>query len=249
MPLKINGTNITDLFINGEEYKALKIDAEAYFCKRYNLNQNESEGVTFTINRTSSPNQQAGTGNIGTGDTIFYGDTIAITAVANPNYASPKLYVDLGDGEGAIERSNGFSFTVENDVSYYGVAELILWTGNEKFYESGSFAVFGPSGAYNVSVTAEVRFDRYYENGHMEGCDGIHDDCAISTEITTAHSSIKDQILQTWVFGYDGAYVDLWWDGGKVNFEFNINSWYGKGTYTKEVPYSLTITEVRRVNA
>lgn len=125
MPLRINNSDITNLFVNGAEFKALHIDNTGRFGKRFSLTPNTSSGVNFMINRTSSPNQQAGTGYISTGNTIYYGDQITITVSPQTNYINTRLYVDIGDGQGSVQRTSPFSFTVSANVTYYGTATYV----------------------------------------------------------------------------------------------------------------------------
>ena len=78
MALRFNNTEITRVYFNGKEEKTLEYNGKRYFGKRFELTKKESHGVTLTVKRTSSPNQQAGTGEISAGNGIYYGDVITI---------------------------------------------------------------------------------------------------------------------------------------------------------------------------
>ena len=125
MPLKINNAEISNLFVNGTEFNALRINDTSRFGKRFSLTQNSSMGVYFSVKRTSSPNQQAGTGTVTAGNTIFYGDQITISGSLQSNYVSAQYYVNIGDGQGMAQRSLPFSFTVTANVLYYGTATYV----------------------------------------------------------------------------------------------------------------------------
>lgn len=61
-----------------------------------NATINSNTAATVTVNRTSSPNQGAGTGNLATNSTIYYGDVLKVT-VTNSNstvYNTPTLKVN-----------------------------------------------------------------------------------------------------------------------------------------------------------
>ena len=122
MSLKANNVEITKVIFNGNEVNALNFNGASYFGKRFSLTQSSSTGVSFTISRTSSPNQQAATGSISTGNTIYYGDVITISVSAAAGYADPKLFVNVGDGQGIQQRTSPFTLTVGNNVSFYGSA-------------------------------------------------------------------------------------------------------------------------------
>ena len=117
MALRFNNTEITRVYFNGKEENTLEYNGKRYFGKRFELTKKESHGVTLTVKRTSSPKQQAGTGEISAGNGIYYGDVITIEIKAEAGYQEPKLYIDTGSG--MEEVSEPYTFTVTGNVSYY----------------------------------------------------------------------------------------------------------------------------------
>lgn len=241
MSLKFNNTEVTRLFFNGEEQKSLRYNGFGYFGKRFTLTRSASTGVTLSVNRTSSPNQQAVTGNVSTGDTIYYGDVITIGITANTNYSNPKLYVDVGDGNGIVQRTSPYTFTVGNNVTYYGSATAgsvstweTVWSGAQTFTDSGSFTVPGLEAGGNVQITANVSFEDFY----MDEDETIYP----GTEFS---GSINRKELPTTVYGNMSS-VDLSRSGNQIVFTFNEGLEYAKGFVLCETPTAINITEVRR---
>lgn len=67
---------------------------------------------TFSVIRTSSPLQNASTGSLSTGNTIYYNDVISITAEASPGYGISALQVNED-----TKFENGASITVTKSVT------------------------------------------------------------------------------------------------------------------------------------
>lgn len=239
MALKFNGTEITNLFINGVEQKSLRYNGTGYFGKRYSLTKNTSTGVTLTVTRTSSPNQRAVMGSISVGSAIYYGDVITISVAAMTDYKNPKLYVDTGDGNGLIERSSPFTLTITNNVIYCGTAIVdnewqTIWTGSQTFSSTGSFTVPGLESGGSVQVTANVDFEEYYIESEESGYLG-----------NVFSSGINRGTLPTTIYGNLSS-VALSRSGSQILFTFNEGEEYSKGFLIYEVPVTINITEVRR---
>lgn len=240
MPLRFNNTEITQVFLNGTEQKSLRYNGTAYFGKRYSLTKNTSTGVTITVNRTSSPNQRAATGSVATGNTIYYGDQLTITATAASGYTNAKLYVNIGDGNGAVQRTSPYTFTVTGNVTYYGTSTAdseweTVWTGTQTFTEAGSFSVPGLTDGGSVQVTAHATFIEYYY-------DEINDRGFLGNSYT---GSVNRSELPVSIYGYN-AYIRLTRNGGSIEFSSTFNEGTAKGYVIYEIPQELTITEVRR---
>lgn len=243
MALKFNNTEITQVVYNGEERTSVMFNNVGYFGKRYSLTQNTSTGVGIYVNRTSSPNQQAGTGSIVTGNTIYYGDVITMSVSANANYSSPKLYVDIGDGSGMIQRTSPFSFTVGGDVSFSGSATYnppnpweTIWTGSQTFTSSGSLIIPGLSVGDSVRLTANAHFTQEFYDF----------DGTFLPDYTQEYSNgTIDATLPMSLYG-NNSYIWFTHEGDKIRFNFIEDDNGLKGVEIYEYPDSLTITEVRR---
>lgn len=233
MPLKINNTDITTLFVNGTEQNALHINNTAYFGKRLSLTQGSSTGVSFSISRTSSPNQQASTGSISSGDAIYYGDTVTITAGASGAYFNPELFADIRDGNGEMKRTNPFTFTAANNVTYRGSATYepwpIVWSGEESFYSSGFFTVSGLSSGDIVQLTAKVVFAHYINNYLSR---------------TYEENIIRGELPSR--IDWEGAYARFTNSGDQLYIEAYERYDSNKGTVAQIKPIQIILKEIRR---
>ena len=241
MSLKFNNTEVERLFFNGEEQNSLQFNGSGCFGKCFTLTQFSLFGVTVSIDRMSSPNQRAETGEIGTGNTIYYGDVIKIAVTAIANYTNPQLFVDVGDGAGLQSRTVPFTFTVTNAVRFSASATApavnweTVWTGTKTFTSSGEFSIPVLKSGGSVQVTATAKFKSYFKYEWEEKYEPISDfDDAINRRElpVTIYANIaslslsrnEDKIIINFIADYDNS----------------------KGYYIVETPVSFTITEVRR---
>ena len=239
MSLGANNVDIKKVIFNGTEVNALKFNGSGCYGRPFSFTQSNSSGVSFSINRTSSPNQQAGTGYIAAGYTLYYGDTVSIGITANANYINPRLFADIGDGRGLLERTAPFTFTVNNNVTFYGTATFqdnweTVWSGSERFTADGSFSVPGPALSGDIQISAEIEFASYLYNPSSD-----------NTEMGTDTQSLTNEILPTTVYS-DGASVYLSRDGNQITFTGTSYSDEYKGYVFYAQPTAITITKVRR---
>ena len=237
MALRFNNTEITRVYFNGKEENTLEYNGKRYFGKRFELTKKESHGVTLTVNRTSSPNQQAGTGEISAGNGIYYGDVITIEIKAEAGYREPKLYIDTGNG--MKEVSGPYTITVTGDVSYYGSAEAdtwkTVWSGSNTVTSMEGFTVPGldtSNGA--LQLTATVTFGRWLISQQTGGV----------MEEETSKRSINRAELPTTA---EGLYSSITFrrQGNQIVFTVQEGWENIKGYYVYESPISTEFTEVR----
>ncbi len=237
MALRFNNTEITRVYFNGKEENTLEYNGKRYFGKRFELTKKESHGVTLTVKRTSSSNQQAGTGEISAGNGIYYGDVITIEIKAEAGYREPKLYIDTGNG--MKEVSGPYTITVTGDVSYYGSAEAdtweTVWSGSNTVTSMEGFTVPGldtSNGA--LQLTATVNFGRWLISQQTGGV----------MEETTYKRSINRAELPTTA---EGLYSSITFrrQGNQIVFTVQEGWENIKGYYVYESPISTEFTEVR----
>lgn len=240
MSLKFNGVDITRVFINGVEQKTLEFNGVSYFGKQYSLTRNTSNNVILTVFRTSSPNEHAPIGNVNTGNTIYYGDAITISATASTHYINPKLYVDIGDGNGMIERTSPFSFIVQNNVIYYGTSIpdpswVTVFSGYEIFYDSDVLTISNLDPGGDIDIIASATFKEYLIDIATEE----------EFEGETYYDSTFRALLPTSLNGYISS-ISLSRVNNQIIINFN-DAWdETKGFDIYETPIELIITEVRR---
>lgn len=231
MPLRINGTEIHTLYINGVEKKRLIINDKAYFGKKYTFS-GSTTGVYISINRKESPYQHASTGSISSGDAIYEGDKIEIYIESQNDYRNAKLYVDLGDGSDEMLRTNTFSFTVVGNVTFRAVAESkILFSGAQHFYSYGSFAVPGLTSDMEILVSATGIFrEEIVDYGN--------------TTTKSAYIPVERRELPFYIYDNGGSFY-LSRNGNRIEVNFYGYNGAFKGAGTNITPIQLTITEVR----
>lgn len=238
MALRFNNTEITSVYFNGVEKMALQFNGAGYFGKRFTLTKSSSTGVTFTVTRTSSPNQRAATGTISTGNTIYYGDVIKITCTASTGYTNAKLYVNTGSGTEV--RTSPYTFTVTGNVTYYGTATRqddwqTVWSGSQLITSGTEFTVPGLSTSGDeAQLSVNVVFGQWlYDSETFE-----------EKNYMTDIRSISRQGLPTTVYG-QYATVSFQRNGNKIEFTATDSLQNMKGYYLYENPVSIEITEVR----
>lgn len=238
MALNFNNTEITGVYFNGVEKMALQYNGTGYFGKRFTLTKNASTGVTLAVNRTNSPNQNAGTGIVSTGNTIYYGDIITITCTASSGYANPKLYVNTGSGMAV--RTSPYTFTVTGNVTFYGEASLsetwkTVWSGSKTITSMENFTVPGlDSSDGEVQLTATTTFGRWI----------IHQQTGAQERYETYKYSINRKILPTTITSLYSS-ITFKRQSNQISFTVQDGSDNMKGYYIYESPISTEFTEVR----
>ena len=240
MPLRVDNIEITQLYVDNKECKVLYINNEPYFGKKYALTQNSSTGVTLSVQRTESPYQRASMGYISAGQAIYYGDKLTISVAATSNYTNPKLYVNIGDGNGLVLRSSPFSFTVTDNVTFYGTATVrgwrTLWSGTRTFTWTDTFSIAELADCSDVEITATAVFNDYYvEPSTYERYNG-----------NQYNDSCNRRSLTVTLRGCNSG-ITIAKNGGQLDITFYDNWEESKGYYLYEQPTSLTITEVRGI--
>lgn len=241
MSLKVNNTEITNVRFNGTEVNALLFNGTGYFGKRFSLSQNSSTGVTFYIERTNSPNQRASIGNIYAGSSIYYGDEITLTVSANSGYSAPKLFADIGDGQGLLQRTSPFKFVVTDDVTFYGSASEILpewveiWSGNVEFMQPDSLTVEALPEGGKLGITGSIEFGTYTYDPYSDSL----------IESSNYTYQLNNKTIPTTV-NYSGASVNFTRSGNKIAFTFNAYQEEYKGYVYGTIPVKVTLTSVKR---
>ena len=236
MALRFKNTEITRVYFNGKEENTLEYNGKRYFGKRFELTKKESHGVTLTVKRTSSPNQQAGTGEISAGNGIYYGDVITIEIKAEAGYQEPKLYIDTGSG--MEEVSEPYTFTVTGNVSYYGKAEKsweTVWSGSNTVTSMEGFTVPGlDTSEETLQLTATVTFGRWLIS---QQTGGLMEEATYKRSINRAELPTKAE----------GLYSSIAFrrQGNQIVFTVREGWQNIKGYYVYEVPVSTEFTEVR----
>lgn len=106
--------------------------------KPYSLTIQAGANSTIAVNRTSSPNQHASTGNITSGGIVYYGDTLTITATPASGYKLVRFTIN------GTEYANSETSAVSQTITVTGAVSVVTatqsaaswqtyWTGSSTY--------------------------------------------------------------------------------------------------------------------
>lgn len=129
-----NGQTITTDNI-GWGYDGEIIAAIPVWGKPFSLTIQAGANSTVTVNRTSSPNQHASTGNITSGGIVYYGDTLTITATPASGYKLVSFTINGTEYANSETSAVSQTITVTSAVSIVSTTESAAswrtyWTGS-----------------------------------------------------------------------------------------------------------------------
>lgn len=124
MAFRFNGVEPTAIKYNGTNLTVLKYGTTAVWGKPFSLTIQAGANSTVTVNRTSSPNQHASTGNITSGGIVYYGDTLTITATPASGYKLTKFTIN------GTEYANGETSAVSQTITITGAVSVVTTTGS-----------------------------------------------------------------------------------------------------------------------
>ena len=135
MALNFNGVEPTAIKYNGTDLTVLKYGTTAVWGKPFSLTIQAGANSTVTVNRTSSPNQHASTGNITSGGIVYYGDTLTITATPASGYKLTKFTINGTEYANSETSAVSQTITVTGAVSIVSTTESAaswktFWTGS-----------------------------------------------------------------------------------------------------------------------
>lgn len=128
MALTYNNVDPTTINYKGTDITVVKYGNTAAWGKHYTLSISAGSNTSITVNRTSSPNQHASTGNIPNGSTIYYGDVLTISYSVSSGYNINTHTVN------GTTFTSGTSYTVTGAISVITTAVAsaswhTIWSG------------------------------------------------------------------------------------------------------------------------
>lgn len=129
MAFTYNGISPTEIKYNGTPLTVLQYGTTKVWGKPYSLSISAGANTTITVNRTSSPNQHASTGNLSNGSVIYYGDVLTISYSVSSGYNISTHTVN------GTTFTSGTSYTVTSAISVVTTAVSAaswhtVWTGS-----------------------------------------------------------------------------------------------------------------------
>lgn len=158
----LQGRDYSATFYNATDLTVLKYNTIAVWGKPFSLTIQAGANSTVTVNRTSSPNQHASTGNITSGGIVYYGDVLTITATPASGYKLVSFTIN------GTEYASGETSAVSQTITVTGAVSVVIntesavswktiWTGSETVHTfrvtTGSFQ--NGSGMYTGSATIQ----------------------------------------------------------------------------------------------
>lgn len=156
MTLYFNDKMPTAIKYNGTDLTVLKYGTTAVWGKPFSLTVQQSYGSEYRILRDTSPNQHANISKISSGSTVYYGDTLTITAIPASGYKLVSFTIN------GTEYANGQTSAVSQTITVTSAVSVVIntesavswktvWTGSNTV---AKFAFWPESkGAKTVTLT------------------------------------------------------------------------------------------------
>lgn len=196
MSFNYNGTNPTAITYNGTSLNVLKYNSTNVWGKPFSLSITQGANTTVTVNRTSSPNQHASTGNISSGSLVYYDDVLQVSVSVGSGYTLQSFTLN------GSAWTSGNSHTVSGNVTVVSSAVAsaswqTVWTGTISFRtRSTTYDNVSNSSFTNIVYGRPTRVSGtgYYQNK------GIFTNFEIPTSSSTNTILVNDGIDQR-IFG------------------------------------------------
>lgn len=158
----LQGRDYSATFYSATDLTVLKYGTTAVWGKPFSLTVQQSFGSEYRIHRDTSPNQHANISTISSGATVYYGDTLTITATPASGYKLVSFTIN------GTEYASGETSAVSQTITVTGAVSVIIntesavswktvWTGssgvNAINVKTGSFQ--DSSGMYSGSRTIQ----------------------------------------------------------------------------------------------
>lgn len=122
MALYFNNVMPTAIKYNGTDLTVLKYGTTAVWGKPFSLTVQQSFGSEYRIHRDTSPNQHADISTISSGSTVYYGDTLTITATPASGYKLVSFTIN------GTEYANGQTSAVSQTITVTSAVSIVINT-------------------------------------------------------------------------------------------------------------------------
>lgn len=124
MALYFNNVLPTAIKYNGTDLTVLKYGTTAVWGKPFSLTVQQSFGSEYRIHRDTSPNQHANISTISSGTTVYYGDTLTITAIPASGYKLVSFTIN------GTEYASGQTSAVSQTITVTSAVSVVINTGS-----------------------------------------------------------------------------------------------------------------------
>lgn len=203
-----NGQTITTDNI-GWGYDGEIIATIPVWGKPFPLTIQAGANSTVTVNRTSSPNQHASTGNITSGGIVYYGDTLTITATPASGYKLNKFTIN------GTEYANGETSAVSQTITVTSAVSIVI---NTESAVSWKTVWTGSRGVNSINVTTGSFSDG---SGMYQGSRIIQQEIVSNAYPTRITYTLAQESPQTTDISQSGVYLTI---GSNSSVRASINS-------------------------
>ena len=205
---------------------------------KYTLTTSKGTGVSsVTVTRTSSPIGGGSTGVLSSGATIYYNDTLTVSAVASTGY-------NLNDYDKNITVSGNYKVSITAEpYSYYIKILVSTATGlNPDFHlDYSDQESYGKSIEYSVHVNEDEYTKDYYENYYL--CEKRHTGDKVSVYMNPAQGYIVwSRDVRTLVYKVDTENIEDEMEVLTQPLEYTLTT--SKGTGVSSVTVTRTSSPI-----
>ena len=203
-----NGQTITTDNI-GWGYDGEIIATIPVWGKPFSLTIQAGANSTVTVNRTSSPNQHASTGNITSGGIVYYGDVLTITAIPASGYKLVSFTIN------GTEYANGETSAVSQTITVTSAVSIVI---NTESAVSWKTVWTGSRGVNSSNVTTGYFSDG---SGMYRGSRTIQQEIVSNAYPTRITYTLAQESPQTTDISKSGVYLTI---GSNSSVHASINS-------------------------
>lgn len=196
MALNFNGVDVIGAInYNGTSLNVLKFNNTSVWGKPFGLTITKGANTEVVVNRTSSPNQGASTGNLSSGSLIYYGDVLQISVTVASGYNLSSFTLNGSNW------TSGSSHTVSGAVEVVSSAVVAkswktVWTGNVEYStKSGSYVSISKT----ISGVVVGRPTRVTGEGFMSNKNTSFNNVELSSTANTSVVKVGNGVLDEYI--------------------------------------------------
>lgn len=199
----------TAIKYNGTDLTVLKYGTTAVWGKPFSLTVQQSFGSEYRIDRDTSPNQHATISTIASGSTVYYGDTITITAIPASGYKLVSFTIN------GTEYANGETSAVSQTITVTSAVSVVI---NTESAVSWKTVWTGSRGVNSINVTTGSFADG---SGMYQGSRTIQQEIVSNAYPTRITYTLAQESPQTTDISQSSVYLTI---GSNSSVRASINS-------------------------
>lgn len=205
----LRGRDYSATFYSATDLTVLKYGTTTVWGKPFSLTIQAGANSTVAVNRTSSPNQHASTGNITSGGIVYYGDVLTITATPASGYKLVSFTIN------GTEYASGETSAVSQTITVTSAVSIVI---NTESAVSWKTVWTGSRGVNSINVTTGSFSDG---SGMYQGSRTIQQEIVSNAYPTRITYTLAQESPQTTDITQSGAYLTI---GDNSSVRASINS-------------------------